>query len=731
MTDTRVIKKVLGGAEDLLFGQGTVEQIRNNQPVLISKINAETVPFSGDPQTGDKVSIVEKINSLETSTLLSRAVSISSVSDLLAVDGTVEPVANVLNYHSDVEGGGGVFYWDANRDCGEHNGGTIIAHNANFPPDWTAGNQQLWFAPMTGTGCWVRQYDGAVNVKWFGAKGDGVTDDTAPVQSSVNIGGNVYVPVGTYLITDTISLVDFSGKIVGEGSRRSTSISLLKLSTTESGKALFQVTSSLGHAISFENLAFDGINNVDGLEHIGFKTIADGATNTANIHFTLCYFVNWSKAGCVLSDQWNITFNNTWFHNCGVNGVTETGGVVFTPAGVLAAWSGSGNTIRDCQFTSCSYGIYANSIWGLLILASIFESNDYAYYKTAAGTTLTEIGCWHESNTNEPVNLRGGFTVYGRGRTDIDPQTGYLVSAVSDTDFSLFDLQAEKHFHVNSQGAERLAGRLGDSANTNKPLQITGGGTTANGEKTLLVLNAHAGVYPTRYGNLTDWNDHSNVAYIKYTADGGTAFARGKITIGTGSNTNDTTFDFADRWAWNYLGHYEPLADNSYNIGSAPLRVKEIFAANGTINTSDGNLKQQINNLTDAERQVAKTIKGSIKSFKFNDSVEDKGEKARTHFGVIAQDVEQAFYDSGLDPKNYALWCKDAWYTYNGEIVEVDSEENYVETHWELNGETVEPDKDNKFPKGSVLIENKYAAEKHERLGIRYEELLCFIISAI
>ena len=56
------------------------------------------------------------------------------------------------------------------------------------------------------------QYDGAVNVKWFGAKGDGITDDTIAIQSTVNSIQNdkdyvIFVPVGEYICTSSIKMV--------------------------------------------------------------------------------------------------------------------------------------------------------------------------------------------------------------------------------------------------------------------------------------------------------------------------------------------------------------------------------------------------------------------------------------------------------------------------------------------------------------------------------------------
>ncbi|RAV21111.1 hypothetical protein DQG23_13290 [Paenibacillus contaminans] len=76
-----------------------------------------------------------------------------------------------------------------------------------------------------------RIYSSEVNVKWFGAKGDGIADDRAAVQAAIesvkstfeqnNVvegGGTVYLPKGRYRVTDTIYLDKFV-KLRGDLSR--------------------------------------------------------------------------------------------------------------------------------------------------------------------------------------------------------------------------------------------------------------------------------------------------------------------------------------------------------------------------------------------------------------------------------------------------------------------------------------------------------------------------------
>jgi len=57
LTDVVFVKQ-LGGAEDLMFGFGTVMQIRNGHSVIISLINADAIPYD----TSDTVkTILDKI----------------------------------------------------------------------------------------------------------------------------------------------------------------------------------------------------------------------------------------------------------------------------------------------------------------------------------------------------------------------------------------------------------------------------------------------------------------------------------------------------------------------------------------------------------------------------------------------------------------------------------------------------------------------------------------------
>lgn len=63
LAPTPVITKQLGAAEDLLLGDGQVVQIRNGQPITVTRFGANSIPYSGTPEEGNVVSIRAKLDS--------------------------------------------------------------------------------------------------------------------------------------------------------------------------------------------------------------------------------------------------------------------------------------------------------------------------------------------------------------------------------------------------------------------------------------------------------------------------------------------------------------------------------------------------------------------------------------------------------------------------------------------------------------------------------------------
>lgn len=86
------------------------------------------------------------------------------------------------------------------------------------------------------------------------------------------------------------------------------------------------------------------------------------------------------------------------------------------------------------------------------------------------------------------------------------------------------------------------------------------------------------------------------------------------------------------------------------NLGSATYKWGNIYANNGTINTSDRNLKEDIQDID--ERLLRAWGKVNYKTFKF------KGGD-RKHIGVIAQDIQAAFQSEGLNARDFGLFCED------------------------------------------------------------------------
>lgn len=189
----------------------------------------------------------------------------------------------------------------------------------------------------------------------------------------------------------------------------------------------------------------------------------------------------------------------------------------------------------------------------------------------------------------------------------------------------------------------------------------------------------------------------------------------------------------ADRWKINSAA-LNPATDNSSSVGTAALRASVIYAASGSINTSDGRLKDDVVEITAAEKRVAIKLKSLIRRFKYSESVAEKGSEARLHFGVVAQDVKAAFETEGLVAEDYGLLCHDEWDDVFEPVIAtrtvtktvMGSRRDYI-TGALLPEEEIEIETEEEYDTG----EKRLVMAAGDRYGIRYEELVCFIIAAM
>ena len=117
------------------------------------------------------------------------AMTMSGYADLRSYGGTARTL--ILTR----DGIAGTFQLDTADTTSTDNGGTVIVD--------AAGRR------------WKRVLFGHVIPQWFGAKGDGKTDDTAAIQAAIDVAKSIFFPAGTYRITGSITLSQQIFEITG------------------------------------------------------------------------------------------------------------------------------------------------------------------------------------------------------------------------------------------------------------------------------------------------------------------------------------------------------------------------------------------------------------------------------------------------------------------------------------------------------------------------------------
>ena len=161
-----------------------------------------------------------------------------------------------------------------------------------------------------------------------------------------------------------------------------------------------------------------------------------------------------------------------------------------------------------------------------------------------------------------------------------------------------------------------------------------------------------------------DYGSPSMICRHQYRSGGNTKYS----SLGVSETDIDMTISKNDSEGRTYFRFYSDNMstqdDSSYDIGSSSRKFKDIYAQNGTIKTSDRNEKKDILELDpETNRKFIAGLKPV--SYKFINNTSE-----RTHYGLIAQDVEDLLNEIGINPTDFAGFIKSPKLDEDGTIIE-------------------------------------------------------------
>ena len=373
------------------------------------------------------------------------------------------------------------------------------------------------------------------SVKSYGAVGDGVTDDTAAIQTAINTGLSLYFPAGTYKISSTltVSTTQSHGQILsGSGAGAGNGLG--------AGVSVIQPTSAVSVAIKVDGAPFTGYVQGFGIEYlaIDMANMTD-ATSSAAIQQAQAYDCSYRNVR-VLHDG---SAKRAWLFTTGAYTT-----LLLNTQGNILDFEGtnSGNGVTTTTVVNHDGGQvvmnYANSI---RFIGGAFQGTGTTkfYIRNSADTHIeTDVeGTGTYLNVDSTVNgifsrseLQGFAGTYMVGTAApaqilLDQQTNYNAYPFN-LDFG--------HLNVNNEGVASYSSFLSGGASANYYMELgrTGldslWGVAAATNDFLSGTAAGDTVFSTWATGQSLWLGANQTASAKVTSTGFNTFGTGTLKQG-------------------------------------------------------------------------------------------------------------------------------------------------------------------------------------------------------
>lgn len=673
-----------------------------------------------------------------------------------------------------------------------------LEHSAKEWANQEANNYSVKSTGSTTFRALKDRFADVINVKDFGAKGDGTTDDTDAIQAAINNSQSrkIIFNDGIYKVTSEIAItnpciIDGNNCTIKSTNPENTglftisaeNVKVLNINFTNDAKP-----DSLNRTGSFCIKVLKGSKNVliDKCTFYNFRVCVYSTTGNdgliENISITNCHFDKYDQ-GCLLDD-----FDGVLLYGCIGDNVEMTqynqSLQTYDPPHILYVTDRSYNAkknlivmkciergnkysssykVRNCDGVvlngnisdGCCRGIeinvcdnvsitnnvikdmivtdstlngtdnYQSSIWLSGVTHSIVASN--------LTTIPTSLPIWHIRLTldtnfptkyNENIKITNNLCIFNAYtnrdniigsylKNCIIQNNSYINVGASDNGYiSHIDNSEKVRFLKNSYNGPASSKRYVGFTDCTDCLalydvnEVDGQSVSSTTNGTDLLLSNQT-IRQRGFSGVVDvptqWNEKCGFRRVS----DGLGF-----WCSTTSGTSTEVYEIRPSASGNlfYINNkLEPKTDNTFNLGSASLRWKEVFSATGAINTSD---ERQKDNIQEIDERVFKAwSKVDFKQFVFKEAIKEKGENARIHIGVIAQSIKDAFESEGLDGFKYGLLCYDEWGDEYANVEVIDEEATYDE-----NGNELTPAK--------THMENKLVKKAGNSFGVRYTEAL-------